>query len=468
MLVWWGSAVSGRGRELQGSEGDKVTMFSMVYTSRRRARVCGARIDANSRRAAAAAAAGAARGVRRRQKERGIGEAVVVSAMSQSATSVGELLLLREKHARPPRRDVGIAHETEWNIQLQPAPSSRHTHQQRRTQQQQQQQTLELALSPRRQRHERQQRWNEEPEEPNVHSNGHASGNGTMTTVTENWECEIEGGGSWWRKKGVDWGEENGYRCLWTAMGGTSELGLTWKETWWEKSDWNGYKELGAEKRGEDPRDGANWGETWKESMRIDTDTGTSSIEKEADKWANYTIARRSWSEKWHERFESEGDGYTKSVEKCGSVDGGRQSWTERWGESHNAGRFNNWTDKWAENTDVGSRWGDKWTEDFDNHGNGWKSGETWRKAANSVERWSRQWGEEHNHGRVRKYGSSTSGERWDLTVSQEHCFITRKVPSAHKWKKVLENSAQLMAIVAPERPSSDDDFQYVYDENSM
>merc|ERR1712118_68312 len=154
--------------------------------------------------------------------------------------------------------------------------------------------------------------------------------------------------------------------------------------------------------------------------------------------------------------------------EKCGSVDGGRQSWTERWGESHNAGRFNNWTDKWAENTDVGSRWGDKWTEDFDNHGNGWKSGETWRKAANSVERWSRQWGEEHNHGRVRKYGSSTSGERWDLTVSQEHCFITIKVPSAHKWKKVLENSAQLTAIVAPERPSSDDDFQYVYDENSM
>ena len=38
-------------------------------------------------------------------------------------------------------------------------------------------------------------------------------------------------------------------------MGGASEDGAAeWKETWWEKADWSGYRELGAEKSGFNPQ----------------------------------------------------------------------------------------------------------------------------------------------------------------------------------------------------------------------
>ncbi|CAI5519352.1 unnamed protein product, partial [Closterium sp. Naga37s-1] len=53
-----------------------------------------------------------------------------------------------------------------------------------------------------------------------------------------------EDGSSWYRESGEDVGE-NGYRCRWSIMGGRSSDGsVQWKETWWEKSDWTGYKEL--------------------------------------------------------------------------------------------------------------------------------------------------------------------------------------------------------------------------------
>lgn len=306
---------------------------------------------------------------------------------------------------------------------------------------------------------------------------------------SKDWVCEIEGVG-WWRKKGVDRGE-NGYRCRWTAMGGVSDCDdvndyspiknsssaeiklslnggdcseskclFSWKETWWEKANYEGYKELGAEKSGHDHREGTKWGETWKELYYTTTQSTNGSgiqvvenIERHAEKWAIYgdkygsNVQCRSWSENWHEHYDSHGN-YFKSVEKIGAMDNNRQSWTERWGESHKNGRFHNWTDKWAENHE-GTRWGDKWDEDFDKFGNGWKNGETWREAKGN-DRWSRKWGEEHNQGTVRKYGSSTAGEQWDLTVNQER-FVTRKVQ--HTWRRIVNDSKQLMAIDNPLPP---------------
>ncbi|CAD6209424.1 unnamed protein product [Miscanthus lutarioriparius] len=78
-----------------------------------------------------------------------------------------------------------------------------------------------------------------------------------------------EDGSTWYRESGEDIGE-NGYRCRWTRMGGQNHDGSTeWKETWWEKSDWTGYKELGAEKSGKNA-EGDSWWEKWKEVLYQD------------------------------------------------------------------------------------------------------------------------------------------------------------------------------------------------------
>ncbi|KAJ7563586.1 hypothetical protein O6H91_03G116000 [Diphasiastrum complanatum] len=78
-----------------------------------------------------------------------------------------------------------------------------------------------------------------------------------------------EDGSTWYRENGVDIGD-NGYRCRWTVMGGQSaDSSIEWKEAWWEKSDWTGYKELGAEKSGKNAA-GDSWWETWQEVLRQD------------------------------------------------------------------------------------------------------------------------------------------------------------------------------------------------------
>uniref|UniRef100_A0A804R872 Uncharacterized protein n=1 Tax=Zea mays TaxID=4577 RepID=A0A804R872_MAIZE len=78
-----------------------------------------------------------------------------------------------------------------------------------------------------------------------------------------------EDGSTWYRESGEDTGE-NGYRCRWARMGGQNHDGSTeWKETWWEKSDWTGYKELGAEKSGKNA-EGDSWWEKWKEVLYQD------------------------------------------------------------------------------------------------------------------------------------------------------------------------------------------------------
>ncbi|KAL6511927.1 Protein EARLY STARVATION 1, chloroplastic [Orobanche gracilis] len=78
-----------------------------------------------------------------------------------------------------------------------------------------------------------------------------------------------EDGSTWYRESGDDLGD-NGYRCRWTRMGGQSADSTSeWKERWWEKSDWTGYKELGVEKSGKNV-EGDSWWETWREVLHQD------------------------------------------------------------------------------------------------------------------------------------------------------------------------------------------------------
>ncbi|KAH9550144.1 hypothetical protein CY35_10G057400 [Sphagnum magellanicum] len=250
-------------------------------------------------------------------------------------------------------------------------------------------------------------------------------------------------GTSWYRESGQDLGE-NGYRCRWTVMGGRSADGSTeWKEAWWEKSDWTGYKELGAEKSGKNAQ-GDTWWETWQEVLRQDELSNLAWIEKSAQKQATSGNGTAGWYEKWWEKYNAKGWS-EKGAHKYGKLDD--QDWWERWGEQYDGrGAVLKWTDKWAE-TDTGAKWGDKWEERFD-HGVGTRQGETWN---NNTEGWSRTWGEEHyGNGKVHKYGKSTSGESWDSIVEEATYY---QAEPHYGWADAVGNSAQLLAIQTLERP---------------
>ena len=49
---------------------------------------------------------------------------------------------------------------------------------------------------------------------------------------------------------------QNGYWKRWQLLKGSAEGGVEFEETWWEASDWTGFKEMGAEKRGGGARGG--------------------------------------------------------------------------------------------------------------------------------------------------------------------------------------------------------------------
>ncbi|XP_024007637.1 uncharacterized protein LOC18011566 isoform X4 [Eutrema salsugineum] len=199
-----------------------------------------------------------------------------------------------------------------------------------------------------------------------------------------------EDGSTWFRESGQDLGE-NGYRCRWTRMGGRSNDGSSeWTETWWEKSDWTGYKELGVEKSGKNG-EGDSWWETWQEVLHQDEWSNLARIERSAQKQAKSGTENAGWYEKWWEKYDAKG--WTeKGAHKYGRLN--EQSWWEKWGEHYDGrGSVLKWTDKWAE-TELGTKWGDKWEEKFFG-GIGSRQGETWHVSPNS-DRWSRTWGEEH------------------------------------------------------------------------
>ncbi|KAJ6411917.1 hypothetical protein OIU84_005058 [Salix udensis] len=182
-----------------------------------------------------------------------------------------------------------------------------------------------------------------------------------------------EDGSTWFRESGEDLGE-NGYRCRWTKMGGRSHDDSTqWEETWWEKSDWTGYKELGVEKSGRNA-EGDSWWETWQEMLHQDEWSNLARIERSAQKQAKSGTENAGWYEKWWEKYDAKG--WTeKGANKYGRLN--EQSWWEKWGEHYDGrGSVTKWTDKWAE-TELGTKWGDKWEEKFF-AGIGSRHGETW------------------------------------------------------------------------------------------
>ncbi|CAK9178341.1 unnamed protein product [Ilex paraguariensis] len=254
-----------------------------------------------------------------------------------------------------------------------------------------------------------------------------------------------EDGSTWYRESGEDLGE-NGYRCRWTRMGGQSHDGTSeWKETWWEKSDWTGYKELGVEKSGRNA-EGDSWWETWKEVLHQDEWSNLARIERSAQKQAKSGTENAGWYENWWEKYDAKG--WTeKGAHKYGRLN--EQSWWEKWGEHYDGrGSVLKWTDKWAE-TELGTKWGDKWEERFF-AGIGSRQGETWHVSPSS-ERWSRTWGEEHfGNCKVHKYGKSTTGESWDIVVDEETYY---EAEPHCGWADVVGDSSQLLSIQPRERP---------------
>ncbi|XP_039055692.1 uncharacterized protein LOC120198413 [Hibiscus syriacus] len=254
-----------------------------------------------------------------------------------------------------------------------------------------------------------------------------------------------EDGSTWYRESGEDLGE-SGYWCRWTRMGGKSLDGSSeWMETWWEKSDCNGYKELGAEKSGRNP-EGDSWWETWQELLHQDEWSNLARIEKSAQKQAKKGSENAVWYEKWWEKYDAKG--WTeKGAHKYGKLN--EQSWWEKWGEHYDGcGSIVKWTDKWAE-TEVGSKWGDKWEEKLF-EGIGARQGETWH-VSRSGERWSRTWDEEHfGNGKVHKYGKSTTGESWDLVIDEDTYY---EIEPHYGWADVVGDSTQLLSIKPRERP---------------
>ncbi|KAM5565279.1 protein EARLY STARVATION 1, chloroplastic [Rosa sericea] len=264
-----------------------------------------------------------------------------------------------------------------------------------------------------------------------------------------------EDASTWYRESGEELGD-TGYRCRWTRMGGAShDSSSEWREEWWEKSDWTGYKELGiiyiiyifigVEKSGRNA-EGDSWWETWQEVLHQDEWSNLARIERSAQKRAKSGTENAGWSEKWWEKYDAKG--WTeKGAHKWGRLN--EQSWWEKWGEHYDGrGSVLKWTDKWAE-TELGTKWGDKWEEKFF-EGIGSRQGETWHVTSND-ERWSRTWGEEHiGNGKVHKYGKSTTGESWDIVVDEETYY--EAVPH-YGWADVVGDSTQLLSIEPREKP---------------
>ncbi|XP_010918224.1 protein EARLY STARVATION 1, chloroplastic [Elaeis guineensis] len=254
-----------------------------------------------------------------------------------------------------------------------------------------------------------------------------------------------EDGSTWYQESGADLGD-NGYRHRWARMGGQSCDGSSeWKETWWEKSDWTGYKELGAEKSGKNA-EGDSWWETWQEVLYQDEWSNLARIERSAQKQAKSGTENAGWYENWWEKYDAKGSTEKKAY-KYGRLD--EQSWWEKWGEYYDGRGFvAKWTDKWAE-TELGTKWGDKWEERFF-AGIGSRQGETWHVSPTG-ERWSRTWGEEHfGNGKVHKYGNSTTGESWDIVVDEETYY---EAEPHYGWADVVGDSTQLLSIQPQEKP---------------
>ncbi|KAK3038854.1 hypothetical protein RJ639_028576 [Escallonia herrerae] len=248
-----------------------------------------------------------------------------------------------------------------------------------------------------------------------------------------------EDGSTWYRESGEDLGDK-GYRCRWTRMGGQSHDGSSeWKETWWEKSDWTGYKELGVEKSGRNAG-GDSWWETWREVLYQDEWSNLARIERSAQKQAKSGTENAGWYENWWEKYDAKG--WTeKGAQKYGRLN--EQSWWEKWGEQYDGrGSVLKWTDKWAE-TELGTKWGDKWEEKFF-AGIGSRQGETWHVG--------------QGHGE--KSTSEMDKSRLALYIvvnPMPSLHVSARADPHYGWADVVGDSSQLLSINPRDRPPGAD-----------
>lgn len=262
-------------------------------------------------------------------------------------------------------------------------------------------------------------------------------------------------GSTWEKKSGVEYGE-NGYWKRWHLLRGTAMGGkVQWEETWWEASDWTGFKEMGAEKSGNDAAGGA-WRESWMERLHYVGADLDCVVERNAHKWA-HDAGGDEWEEKWGEYYHA-GGRVDKYADKWGKQ--GPNVWHEKWGEDYDGvGAVVKWTDKWAERLLPGGareQWGDKWREAFAS-GRGQKNGEVWSSDAGG-NRYQRWWGEDHpGDGTVRRHGHSTTGEQWDESIHMDTYYN----PVPHfGYKLALDHSPQLKSVpLRPKEVDEDDPF---------
>ncbi|KAG6390809.1 hypothetical protein SASPL_148554 [Salvia splendens] len=246
-----------------------------------------------------------------------------------------------------------------------------------------------------------------------------------------------EDGSTWYRESGEDLGD-NGYRCRWTRMGGQSaDTTSEWKETWWEKSDWTGYKELGVEKSGRNA-EGDSWWETWREVLHQDEWSNLARIERSAQKQAKSGTEKAGWWEKYDAKGWTE-----KGAHKYGRLN--EQSWWEKWGEHYDGrGLINGLRQNWELNGETSGKKSFLLVLD---------RGKARLGMYLPVMIGGQEPGEKstlETGTKVHKYGKSTTGESWDIVVDEETYY---EADPHYGWADVVGDSSQLLSIQPRERP---------------
>ncbi|BDA51155.1 hypothetical protein COCOBI_18-0310 [Coccomyxa sp. Obi] len=151
----------------------------------------------------------------------------------------------------------------------------------------------------------------------------------------------------------------NGYRCGWSCLKGVSAVG----KVEWEEWRWEESDWAGMREVGVTKRgrraDGAEWIGTWRDGITMYQTSGEPIAERSAHTWA------------------------------CEA---------------------------------KGAEWEERWVEQYWRGGRANRSADTWRKYGNNM--WHERWGEEYpGNGWVRKHGSSSTGEQWDVFEPLDMCY---------------------------------------------
>ena len=160
-----------------------------------------------------------------------------------------------------------------------------------------------------------------------------------VDALEEDGEGVLPDGTEYRRTSGEERGPE-GFWKRWTKVEGASDGGaVRWTEIWWESSDWNGLKELGAEKTGCDTEGGA-WREAWCEKLYVEAGNLQPTVSRTAHKWAQSRGGQgepggEEWEEQWTELYHKNGV-TDKSAAKWAAKGG--EEWHEAWGEKYDGG----------------------------------------------------------------------------------------------------------------------------------